>query len=103
MLFRSKWRDEERESIKGYLSFFFDFPPLSLSLITVSHWKRPMRIYNISFSVVHTTIQRTLNHGGDREYVYTYIYIYLFVFRERTRGSVGTLPLVHLPPPPRNQ
>lgn len=90
-------RRRERK-YQGLLVLLFRLS-LSFSLTTISHWKRP-RIYNISFSVVHTTIQRTLNHGGDREYVYTYIYIYLFVFRERTRGSVGTLPLVHLPPPP---
>lgn len=69
-----RWRERKYQGLLVLSS--------SLSLATISHWKRP-RIYNISFSVVHTTIQRTLNHGGDREYVCIYIFIYSFFAKEQ--------------------
>lgn len=85
-------RQRERErKYQGLLVVLF--------LATVSpHWKRRTRICDISFSAVHTTIQRTLNRGGDREYVY--IFIYSFFAKEQGGLSAPSPSYISSPSPP---
>lgn len=85
---------EQRESIKDYSSFFFDF---LLSLYRCSSQPFPIRnVRRVSLFFGHTT--NPTNHGHDREYVY--IFIYSFFAKEQGGLSAPSPSYISSPPLP---
>lgn len=82
MLFRSKWRDEERESIKGYLSFL----PLSLSQpFPIGN----VRVYIISLFRSCTPPYNEPSIMGVIASMYIRIYIFIYSFFAKEQGGLS--------------
>lgn len=95
---RQRGREKERKrEYQGLLVVLFQFSSSFFLSLPIGNVRR-VYIY-ISLFRPCTTIQRILNHGGDREYVY--IYIYLFIrFSRKNKGVCRHPPPRTSPPPP---